>query len=163
MTKPLNTSETRKRGQKISPSEIDKLVGMRIRIARNMSGMKQEDIANYLGLTLQQTQKYENGKNKISVNILLKIAQYFNIPISYFIPHTLGTHEENLHNTIAVLGQQNLHHRVAEDWKPIGHGKNSDDKQTKKILLEIMEALTTISDVDKQKQVLQFIKTLQKE
>ena len=162
MTPPPIKSETRKRGQKIAPSEIDKLVGMRIRIARNMSGRKQEDLANYLGLTLQQTQKYENGKNKISVNILLKVSQYFNIPISYFIPHKLGTQEENLHNTMQALEENTFQHKVAEDWKPIGHGKNADDTQNKKILLEIMEVLTTISDIDKQKQVLQFVQTLKK-
>ncbi len=76
----------RKRGQKIPAGEIDKLIGMRIRIARNMAGNKQEDLANYLGLTLQQIQKYENGKNKVSVSVLIKVTEYFKIPITYFIP-----------------------------------------------------------------------------
>ena len=35
---PINREPARKRGQKISASEIDKLIGMRIRIARNMAG-----------------------------------------------------------------------------------------------------------------------------
>lgn len=159
---PLQKSEPRKRGQKIAPSEIDKLVGMRIRIARNMAGKKQEELSNYLGLTLQQTQKYENGKNKISVNILLKISEYFNIPISYFIPNKIGTPSENLHDTMATLNQETFQHKVAEEWKPIGHSTEGNPDDNNKVLLEIMETLTKISDIDKQKQVLQFIKTLNK-
>ena len=61
-----------------------------------------------------------------------------------------------------ALEENTFQHKVADDWKPIGHGKNADDTQNKKILLEIMEVLTTISDIDKQKQVLQFVQTLQK-
>lgn len=112
----------RKRGQKISASEIDKLIGMRIRIARNMAGKKQDDLAHYLGLTLQQTQKYENGKNKISVNILIQISKYFQIPISYFIPlQNANSQEQTIHtfNQIDTMAQQ-----VAENWQPIGSNDN---------------------------------------
>lgn len=123
MTNKNTTQAVRKRGQKIAPSEIDKMVGMRIRIARNMAGKKQEDLAQYLGLTLQQTQKYENGKNKISVNVLVKIAKYFRIPVSYFIPMRNSSSQEQTINTFnnidAIATRQ-----VAESWQPIGHGED---------------------------------------
>ena len=123
----INQETTRKRGQKISASEIDKLIGMRIRIARNMAGKKQDELAQYLGLTLQQTQKYENGKNKISVNILVKIAKYFQIPVSYFIPSQMSAGEQNAQNqtikTLESIDTMPLHN-VAENWKPIGVKKD---------------------------------------
>ena len=73
------------REQKIFASEVDKQIGIRIRIARHMNGRKQEELANYLGLTLPQTQKYENGENKVSVNMIMKIAEYFCLPIGFFV------------------------------------------------------------------------------
>jgi len=43
----------------------DKQIGMRLREIRLARGMSQTDIANALGLTFQQVQKYENGSNAI--------------------------------------------------------------------------------------------------
>ncbi len=43
---------TKIREQKTFASEVDKQIGIRIRIARHMNGRKQEELANYLGLTL---------------------------------------------------------------------------------------------------------------
>lgn len=125
----------RKRGQKIAASEIDKLIGMRIRIARNMAGKKQDELARYLGLTLQQTQKYENGKNKISVSILAKVAKYFHIPISYFIP-TNGNTDNASAQTIKMLESVDeiSLHSVAESTIPIKQDKqNLENEKLKEI------------------------------
>ena len=126
---PTNREPARKRGQKIPASEIDKLIGMRIRIARNMAGKKQDELAQYLGLTLQQTQKYENGKNKISVNILVKVAKYFQIPISYFIPSGNQAAGSTSGQTITMLEgiEQIAMHNVAEEWKSIGDSSKKID------------------------------------
>jgi transcriptional regulator with XRE-family HTH domain len=159
------THEPRKRGQKIPASEIDRLIGIRIRVARNMSGKKQEDLANYLGLTLQQTQKYENGKNKISVNILTKIAEYFNIPISYFIPSSVGSNQENTINTLQMVNSDIASYKVAEDWKPIGNQNNEvekfNEKEQQELIMQIIDILTKISDTKKQRDVIRFLKDIQ--
>jgi transcriptional regulator with XRE-family HTH domain len=162
------THEPRKRGQKIPASEIDRLIGIRIRVARNMSGKKQEDLANYLGLTLQQTQKYENGKNKISVNILTKISEYFNIPISYFIPSSVGSNQENTINTLQMVNMDTTL-KVAEDWKPISpiSNKNNEveefnEKEQQELIIQIIDILTKISDPRKQRDVIKFLKDIQK-
>ena len=44
--------------QKKSPNEIDKHLGSRVRARRIMLGMSQEKLADALGLTFQQVQKY---------------------------------------------------------------------------------------------------------
>ncbi len=164
--KQEKTHEPRKRGQKIPASEIDRLIGIRIRVARNMSGKKQEDLANFLGLTLQQTQKYENGKNKISVNILTKIAEYFNIPISYFIPSSVGSNQENTINTLQMVNMDSTPYKVAEDWKPISNKSNEveefNEKEQQELIMQIIDILTKISDPKKQRDVIRFLKDIQK-
>ena len=130
-----------------------------------MSGKKQEDLANYLGLTLQQTQKYENGKNKISVNILTKIAEYFNIPISYFIPSSVGSNQENTINTLQMVNSDIASYKVAEDWKPIGNQNNEvekfNEKEQQELIMQIIDILTKISDTKKQRDVIRFLKDIQ--
>ena len=155
--KQADPRPSRKRGQKIAPSEIDRLIGMRIRIARNISGKKQDELANYLNLTLQQTQKYENGKNKISVNILTQISEYFNIPISYFIPSRVGSHQENIFQAFSTFDSISAP-KIAEDWQPIG--SNEDEKEEKSIVLKIMETVTEIKDLDNKKKALEYITEL---
>ncbi len=75
----------RTRGQKIKPSEFDKQIGLKIKIIRITQGKKQGDLASHLAISLQQVQKYENGKSKIAVSILLKVAEYFDISFEFFI------------------------------------------------------------------------------
>ena len=47
------------------PNPIDIHIGKRIRICRLLLGMNQETLANALGLTFQQVQKYEHGANRV--------------------------------------------------------------------------------------------------
>jgi transcriptional regulator with XRE-family HTH domain len=65
--------EKRKRGQKIKAGELDKEIGFLLADKRKRAGLKQEHIAEKINMSLQQYQKYENGKNRISVETLLKI------------------------------------------------------------------------------------------
>jgi DNA-binding XRE family transcriptional regulator len=46
---------------KKAPNPTDKHVGRRVRMHRKMVAMSQEKLADALGLTFQQVQKYENG------------------------------------------------------------------------------------------------------
>jgi transcriptional regulator with XRE-family HTH domain len=66
------------------PNPIDVHVGKRIRICRLLLGMNQETLANALGLTFQQIQKYEHGANRVSASRLAAIAETLAAPISYF-------------------------------------------------------------------------------
>ncbi len=75
----------RTRGQKIKPSEFDKQIGLKIKIIRITQGKKQGDLASHLGISLQQVQKYESGKSKIAVSILVNIARYFSVEAVYFL------------------------------------------------------------------------------
>jgi transcriptional regulator with XRE-family HTH domain len=66
------------------PNPIDIFVGSRVRLRRLMVGMSQEALADRLGVTFQQVQKYEKGTNRISASRLQAIADVFRVPPSFF-------------------------------------------------------------------------------
>ncbi len=66
------------------PHPVDVLVGRRARERRTLEGMSQAVVAERLGLTFQQLQKYEKGTNRISASRLYELAQVFGVPVSYF-------------------------------------------------------------------------------
>ncbi len=67
-----------------SPNIVDLHVGMRIRLRRRAVSVSQEKLAEALGLTFQQVQKYERGLNRVSASKLYDIARTLNASISYF-------------------------------------------------------------------------------
>jgi transcriptional regulator with XRE-family HTH domain len=66
------------------PNPIDVHVGKRIRMRRLFLGMNQETLANALGLTFQQVQKYEGGANRVSASRLSAMADILDVPIAFF-------------------------------------------------------------------------------
>ena len=68
--------------KKVSPT--DKHVGTRLRMRRLMLNMSQTDIANALGLTFQQVQKYEKGSNRVSAGRLQHLCTILSVPASFF-------------------------------------------------------------------------------
>lgn len=66
------------------PSPIDQDVGARIRFQRMSLGMSQEKLADVLGITFQQVQKYEKGKNRIGAGRLLEISRALAVPVNFF-------------------------------------------------------------------------------
>ena len=67
-----------------SPNPVDLHVGGRIRMRRRILGVSQEKLAEALGLTFQQVQKYERGANRVSASKLYEIAKTLQAPITYF-------------------------------------------------------------------------------
>jgi len=58
------------------------MVGRNIRIYRLQKRLTQTDLADQLGLTFQQVQKYEKGTNRVGSGRLLKIATFLNVPVA---------------------------------------------------------------------------------
>lgn len=63
---------------------IDAHVGRRLSVLRKSSGVSQQKLAEQLGVTYQQVQKYEGGTNRVSTTLLLRVAQMFAVPLDYF-------------------------------------------------------------------------------
>lgn len=67
-----------------TPDPTDKHVGTRVRMRRLMLGVSQTTLADALGLTFQQVQKYEKGVNRISASKLQHISDFLQVPIPFF-------------------------------------------------------------------------------
>jgi transcriptional regulator with XRE-family HTH domain len=61
-------------------------VGKRIRCLRLNRHMSQQQLGAKLGITFQQVQKYEKGKNRLSVTRLAQLAQALACPAMMFLP-----------------------------------------------------------------------------
>ena len=66
------------------PHPVDIHVGGKIRIQRKTQGISQSALAETLGLTFQQIQKYERGSNRVSASKLFEIANTLQVSIGYF-------------------------------------------------------------------------------
>ena len=66
------------------PNPIDKYVGSRVRMRRLMLGMSQTKLADAIGITFQQVQKYEKGTNRMGSSRLQQVANVLKAPISFF-------------------------------------------------------------------------------
>jgi transcriptional regulator with XRE-family HTH domain len=69
---------------KYPPKAKDIEVGNRIRIARVAIGMSQEKLADALGLSFQQVQKYEKGVNRVAPSRLAVVAEATGKPVAWF-------------------------------------------------------------------------------
>ena len=73
-----------------NPTVVDQHVGARMRAARLEAGKSQTEVAESLGLTFQQVQKYEKGTNRISAGKLHELSRLFDTPVQFFFDGMAG-------------------------------------------------------------------------
>lgn len=66
------------------PTAMDRHVGQRIRERRLVMELKQEQLAEELGISFQQLQKYEVGENRIPAVRLYEVSRKLNVDIGWF-------------------------------------------------------------------------------
>jgi transcriptional regulator with XRE-family HTH domain len=84
-----------------TPLPTDKHVGSRARMRRLMLGMSQEKVADQLGVTFQQVQKYEKGTNRISASRLQQMCDILDVPVSFFFDQAPKPASHNRRSTKA--------------------------------------------------------------
>lgn len=67
------------------PHPVDVIAGRNLHIARKLAGYTQQRLADEVGLTFQQTQKYERGTNRISISRAWEFASILGISFSALI------------------------------------------------------------------------------
>lgn len=90
---------------KKSPQQTDVIVGHNVRFWRLERKMSQTDLANMLGLTFQQIQKYENGANRVGASRLMQIATALEVPIHAFFDGA-GPQTDDMESPIKFVGDQ---------------------------------------------------------
>jgi transcriptional regulator with XRE-family HTH domain len=67
-----------------SSGKHDVELGRRLRLRRVEQEMSQSELADKIGVTFQQVQKYEKGVNRVGAARLLQIAPALDVPITFF-------------------------------------------------------------------------------
>jgi transcriptional regulator with XRE-family HTH domain len=137
------------------PNPIDVHVGRRLRLRRTLLGMSQERLAQLLGLTFQQIQKYERGVNRIGSSRLYELGQILDVPISFFFddmadggpaPHVFvpGLAEES--PGFAFDGARELQLDKRETLELVRAYNRIIDPAVRKRLFELAKALANLYD-----------------
>jgi len=127
----------------MSSNPIDVHVGKRLRLRRTVTGISQEKLADMLGITFQQVQKYEKGVNRIGSSRLFDIAKSLNVPVNFFFDE---------YETSAA----NSKYALAEDAANFEHEENTKNRET----MTLVKAYYQISDPKVRKKALELIKSL---
>lgn len=85
------------------PNPIDKQVGARIRLGRTIRKISQETLGEGLGVSFQQIQKYETGKNRVGAGRLGDIAAILKQPVSWFFEDLPAAPESGADEITALL------------------------------------------------------------
>jgi transcriptional regulator with XRE-family HTH domain len=129
----------------------DKHVGSRLRMRRLMLNMSQTDIADALGLTFQQVQKYEKGTNRISASRLQRLCTTLNVPVSFFFegaPPVEG---------LPTIGTDDQSHSYVNEFLAtsdgvalvLGFGRIGDPKVLRAIVA-LVEQIVAVADTTEQ-------------
>jgi transcriptional regulator with XRE-family HTH domain len=126
---------------------VDIFVGKKIKQRRAMIGASQSNVAEELGVTFQQVQKYERGVNRVSCSRLYDFAKVLRVPITFFF--------EGFQNEMG-----DVKYGFAENDSNANFEKEDlvDSKETKTLLREYYK----ITDTAKRKHVLEIIKAMAK-
>jgi transcriptional regulator with XRE-family HTH domain len=63
-------------------TSVDVIIGSRLRAQRLSHKLSQDELAQNLGISFQQVQKYESGVNRISASRLKQVSDVLRVPIS---------------------------------------------------------------------------------
>ncbi len=89
-----------------TPHPVDKYVGRRLRQRRSICGLSQKVVSEKIGVTFQQLQKYERGKNRIGSSRLYDFSVILGVPVSYFFEGVESwMHRHNLASPTEAIEQ----------------------------------------------------------
>ena len=111
-------------------------LGHNLRAARTTAGKSQGQVAEYLDLTFQQVQKYENGSNRIPLNRLVSLADYLEVPLAQFI--TTSDSDSEFQSLASQFSGKELH-ALMEAWGAI------KDRAARAALLNLAKRLAALS------------------
>jgi transcriptional regulator with XRE-family HTH domain len=131
------------------PNPIDVHVGSRIRVRRTLLGISQEKLAEAIGLTFQQVQKYEKGMNRVSSSRLVDLANALDVTIPYFF-------DEMSAGVSAQTPSELMRTKQRPDVDP------EKDPLVKRETLEFVRAYYKIQDPAVRKRVFELTKSVAK-
>ncbi|MBV8061785.1 MAG: helix-turn-helix domain-containing protein [Alphaproteobacteria bacterium] len=140
---------------------IDDHVSNRIKLRRNMLGITQGQLAKFLGLTFQQVQKYENASNRIGAGRLKMVADFLQVPVSWFYEGLEGA-------APAFVGIAEGKQAALEDAPPGGVARPASQKASaldvdvlaKPETMDLIRAYYAVKDRDQRRKIVDLIKSM---
>lgn len=132
-----------------TPNHVDKHVGQRLRVRRSLLGISQEKLADAIGLTFQQIQKYERGTNRISAGRLFEFSKILDVPVSFFYEQAEGSFEQSSSGALGL-----------SDNEQASFGDGNKDLLQRKETLDLVRVYYSIDDTDARKDIYKFVKSM---
>jgi transcriptional regulator with XRE-family HTH domain len=125
-----------------TPHPTDNHAGKKLRMRRKMLGMSQTKLADALGLTFQQVQKYEKGANRMGASRLQQISRILQVPVEFFFDGVSHQEEQNGPQSDAPSVQ------YVSDYLASADG------------LQLTRAFTQISDVGVRRSIVRLVERI---
>ncbi|MDG1824639.1 MAG: helix-turn-helix transcriptional regulator [Henriciella sp.] len=123
----------------LSASEVDRLVGDRIRRRRILMGLTQDQLGEALGISYQQIQKYETGANRVSAGRLYLIAEKLEVSAGWFFDPVKSDASSSDFNDIGSS-------RQLMDF--VRSFSKIEDDRVKAILVSLVRAMADSDELD---------------
>ena len=132
------------------PDPVDVHVGGRVKLRRTLLGLSQEELADAVGVTFQQIQKYERGTNRMGASRLFDMATVLDVPVSYFyqdIPKEIRARKSNEvtppSESFELANDPELSlYTKRETLELVRYYFQISDKQTRNELMDLIQALS---------------------
>jgi transcriptional regulator with XRE-family HTH domain len=109
-----------------------KFVGMKIRDRRKELGLSQERLAEAIGITYQQLQRYENGRSYLNTDRLQAISSALDIPLTYFF-------EERGEEKVSIMDRGYPYNMSSEEREFVACLRKIDNFDYKKSILIFLQ------------------------
>jgi|Deesub1362B_J571_1020462.scaffolds.fasta_scaffold00100_19 transcriptional regulator with XRE-family HTH domain len=118
----------------------NKKLGEKIKELRKSRGISQMELAENLGISYQQIQKYEKGKSSLSAYRLYQIASFLNIPISFFFEEEKDLISENKEKYEILPSLNKEEKNLLKKFRKI---KN---RKIHQIIIKLLEAIVEVEE-----------------
>ena len=149
-----NVKAIRGRVDDNEPNPVDVHVGKRIRLRRTILHITQQQMAEMLGLTFQQVQKYEIGMNRVGASRLWDISKVLEVPMGFFF--------EDMDSNVAQKSPMMLNSRWDKAFNVEENHSFDDDPMKKAETLELVRAYYKIPNRKIAKYLFDLIVSLSK-
>lgn len=118
------------------PNPVDIYVGSRLKLRRLILGISQKKMAEKLGITFQQVQKYENGINRISASRLWDISKLLKVQVEYFF--------DGMNESIQAQSPRSSRKNTIRSRQEIG--ESFDDPMLRQESIRLIKAYSRINN-----------------
>jgi transcriptional regulator with XRE-family HTH domain len=71
----------------VTSRDVESTIGRRLRARRRNLGVTMAELADRVGVSFQQIQKYECGATSVSAGRLYELSRALDVEVAYFFPH----------------------------------------------------------------------------